>query len=111
MKEDARTLTPDVKGIGFMLLDSRIARVDVFEGHCRTASGAGIGSSEVEIRRQYPRVRTEQHHYVDYGHYLIVTPDDPKLKGHELLFETDGKIVTSFRAGLSRAVALVEGCA
>src|SRR5258708_6458297 len=65
-------MTPDVKGIAFMLLDSRVARVDVFEGSWRTVSGAGVGSSEDEIRRIYPRVRTEQHHYDPYGHYLMV---------------------------------------
>jgi len=103
-------LTPDVEGIAFMILDSRIARVDVFGHPWRSELGAGIGSSEAEIRRLYPRVHTEPHHYVDEGHYLIVTPGDPKLRGHQLLFETDGVVVTSFRAGLARAVAMVEGC-
>jgi hypothetical protein len=110
LKEDAPYVAPDVKGIAFMLLDSRVARVGVFEGTWRTVSGAGIGSFEIEIRRIYTRVRTEAHQYVPEGHYLIVTPDDPKLQGHEMLFETDGRGVTSFRTGLARAVALVEGC-
>jgi hypothetical protein len=77
-------VAPDVKGIAFMLLDSRVARVDVFEGSWRTVSGAGIGSFEAEIRRIYARVRTETHQYVPEDHYVIVTPGDPKLQGHEM---------------------------
>lgn len=112
-EERCSYLTPDAKGVAFMLLNSRIARVDISDGHWLTASGAGIGTAESEIHRLYPRVRTEPHPYLDegQGHYLRVTPADPKLHSFELLFETEGNVVTSYRAGLARAVALIEGCA
>jgi hypothetical protein len=106
-------LTPALKGIAFMLLDSRVARVDVSEGVWLTEAGAGIGTSEAEIHRPYPRLRVEPHPFLDegQGHYLRVTPAAPKLKAYELLFETAQGSVTSFRAGLSRAVSLIEGSA
>lgn len=111
--EGCSYLTPAVKGIAFMLLDSRVARVDINEGTWLTKEGAGIGFSEARIRRLYPQVRVEPHPYLDdgQGYYLRVTPGDPKIKDYELLFETERTAVTSFRAGLARAVNLIEGCA
>lgn len=105
-------LTPAAKGLSFMLLDSRIARIDIIRGAWLTKAGAGIGSSEAEIRRPYPQVRVESHPYFaeSEGHYLVVTPASPELSDYELLFETAGGTVTSFRAGLSRAVRRIEGC-
>jgi hypothetical protein len=109
---DCYYLNPSVPGIGFMILSSRVARVDVFTGPWRTVSGAAIGTSEEKIKELYGDLLTiERHKYVDYGRYLIIRPKHPVYKGYEMRFETDGKVVTTFRAGLAEAVALVEGCA
>jgi hypothetical protein len=96
-----------------MLLNSRISRIDITGGSWLTEAGTGIGSSEAEIRRLYPMVRVEIHPYYEesLGHYFRVIPAAPRLRGYELLFETEKGAVTSFRAGLSRAVSLIEGCA
>lgn len=106
-------LEPGARGISFMLLDSRIARVDITSGSWRTEAGAGIGTSETEIRRLYPAVHVEPHPYYDEstGHYFRVTPASPALRDYGLIFETERGAVTSFRAGLARAVSFVEGCA
>jgi hypothetical protein len=111
--EGCSYLTPNASGIAFMLLKSRVARVDVSGGHWLTASGAGIGTSEKQIYRLYKRVRREPHPYLDpgQGYYLRISATAPQLKNYELIFETEAGAVTSFRAGLSRAVALIEGCA
>ncbi len=113
LEEDCSYLIPADKGLMFMLRNSRIARVDITGGTWLTEAGAGIGTSEAELRRLYPQVRVEQHPYFDEseGHYFRVIPATPELNGYELLFETEKGAVTSFRAGLSRAVALIEGCA
>jgi hypothetical protein len=112
LEEGCSYLTGVAKGVAFMLLDSRVARVDITRGSWLTEAGAGIGTSEAEIRRLYPQVRVEPHPYFDdgQGHYLRVTPTEPKLRNYELLFESEKGAVTSFRAGLSRAVGLIEGC-
>ena len=110
-EEGCYYLTPQANGLGFMILESRLARIDVFEGEWRTVSGAGIGSTEEQVRRLYGRgLHIEPHHYNDEGKYLIVLPAAGPYRGYQLLFETDGKVVTTFRAETVEAVTLVEGC-
>jgi len=100
--------------LAFMLVHGRIARVDV--GHLgpdrvTTVSGIGKGSTEDEVKRAYPgRIRVEGHPYVPAGHYLVYTPADPRLQHLSMIFETDGRLVTSFRSGLKGPVAQIEGC-
>jgi hypothetical protein len=99
------------KGLGLMFAKGRVVRIDVDEGPIRTVSGAGIGDSEERILRLYPgRIEVERHHYDPDGHYLNYSPVDSADKGLGMVFETDGKKVTSFRTGTHAAVALVEGC-
>ena len=96
-----------------MLRDSRIVRVDISDGAWRTVEGAGIGTSERKLRALYPQVHIEPHPSLgeDEGHYYRVTPADARLKRYELLFETEGSTVRSFRAGLASAMSLIVGCA
>ena len=54
------------------------------------------------------RVKTEPHKYVQGGHYLIVT--SPTDTMHQIVFETDGKRVTTYRVGRTPEVRWVEGC-
>ena len=44
------------------------------------------------------------------GHYLVYAPADPALAHLSMIFETDGQVVTTFRAGMKGAVAQIEGC-
>jgi hypothetical protein len=98
-------------GVAFMVIDGRIARVDVQRtSSVRTAEGAGIGDGEERIHSLYPgRIETEPHKYVD-GHYLIVRPAAPADSNLRIIFETDGKRVTSYRAGRLPEVRWIEGC-
>jgi hypothetical protein len=77
----------------------------------RTAEGAGVGDTEASILERYAgRVRTTPHKYTGpRGHYLVVSaPPDTR---HLIIFETDGRTVVNYRAGVRPAVELVEGCA
>jgi hypothetical protein len=97
------------RGLGLMFANGRLVRIDVFEGPTKTSDGVGIGDSEDRIKRLYPgRVTQEPHVYVDGGHYLRYVPSGRSNVG--ILFETDGRQVTSFRVGTFAAIALVEGC-
>jgi hypothetical protein len=98
-------------GVAFMVIDGRIARVDVERtSTVRTAEGAGNGDSEERIHSLYAgRVEVQPHKYVD-GHYLIVRPTAPADSGHRIIFETDGRQVTSYRAGRLPEVRWIEGC-
>jgi hypothetical protein len=112
----ASTALMDRQGYSIMVQDRIITRIDVGEtdpgkqaSPIITAEGVGIGSSETAVRKAYgKRLKVEPHPYLDdQGHYLIV--DEP---GHKrgIIFETDLKQVTSFRAGLYPAVGYIEGC-
>lgn len=102
----------ELKGIGFMVTDDRIARVDVWENkRITTQSGAKIGDTEARIKSLYPgQIKVSPHKYVQGGHYLSFVPKDASDKNYRLVFETDGKRVTEFRAGKLPEVEYIEGC-
>jgi hypothetical protein len=93
-----------------MIVDGRVARIEVKGGAVATDRGARVGDSEARIDTLYAgRVRREPHKYTE-GSYLIVAPEAPADSAHRLIFETDGARVVQYRAGLLPAVAWVEGC-
>ena len=96
--------------VSFMVVEGRIARVDITGSPVETNHGARIGDAESRIQQLYPgRVTVRPHKYTD-GHYLIVAPSTPADSGFELVFETDSQRVTRYRAGKLPAVEYVEGC-
>lgn len=96
------------KNVGFMVNDGTIARFDVFERDIATDRGAKVGDSEARIKRLYKGTyKISRHKYVDGGHYISIGMKGGK---HFIIFETDGKRVTSFRAGRSPEIEYVEGC-
>ena len=103
------TLTKAPAGLAVMLENGKVARVEVRSGSTATAAGAKIGDSEARIKSLYAgRVASTPHKYVSGGHYLTVTP--PGGGNNRIIFETDGKVVTEYRAGAQPAVAYVERC-
>jgi hypothetical protein len=108
--EYART-TAMPAGLRLMIEDGRVVRADVDSAGIRTGSGAEVGLTEEEVQRLYPgRITRQPHKYVREGFYLIFTPRDPADRQYRLIFETDGRTVTRYRAGLHPAVEYVEGC-
>lgn len=96
-------------GVAVMLENNKIARVEVRSGTTATAEGARIGDPESRINSLYSgRVTTTPHKYTTGGHYLTITPVDGSQ--NRIVFETDGKVVTEYRAGALPAVAYVERC-
>ena len=94
----------------FMVVNGEIARVDVNDSSIATAEGARIGDTEQRIMELYPnRVTVQPHKYTD-GHYLVVAPASPADSGRNIIFETDGQKVTTYRAGRMPEVEYVEGC-
>ena len=101
------TKAPD--GLAVMLENNKIARVEIRSGMIPTAEGARIGDTESRINSLYSgRVTTSPHKYTTGGPYLTVTPANDTT--HRLVFETDGKAVTNYRAGVLPAVEYVERC-
>jgi hypothetical protein len=98
-------------GVALMVIADTVVRVDVDGVGVRTAEGAQVGDAQARVLALYRgRVRDEPHHYEGpEGRYLIVEVPGDTL--HRLVFETDGRRVTSYRAGMRPAVDYVEGCA
>jgi len=99
------------EGLSLMVVDGRIARVDVVDS-ARVPTTAGVmpGESEARVREAYPGARVQPHKYDDRGHYFVVIPGAPSDTLHRIVFETDGTKVTRMRGGLFPAVEFVEGC-
>ena len=91
---------------GFMVVEGRITRVDIWQDDINTSTGLGVGSSESEVLRAYPnQVEVSPHPYSD-GHYLTVSIAD----GYAIIFETDGSEVERYRAGSYPSIEWIEGC-
>ena len=97
-------------GVNVMVVNGKIARIDVDTGTVTTEDGARIGDTEDKIKTIYgDEVKVEPHKYIEGGHYMTVLGDSTSA-GKALVFETDGKHVTSFRGGRLPEVKWVEGC-
>jgi hypothetical protein len=48
--------------------------------------------------------------YTTGGHYLTVVPPSSADATYRIIFETDGKRVVNYSAGLKPQVEYVEGC-
>jgi hypothetical protein len=96
--------------LAFMTADGVVVRLDVQPGSgIVTDAGAKIGDSEARVLELYKgRVEVQPHKYTGpEGHYLVVKGGDGKV---QLVFETDGAKVVSYRAGVEPQVQYVEGC-
>jgi hypothetical protein len=101
-----------LSGVSFMVVESRIVRIDIFEGPYATQSGIRVGASESAVRSTYGgQIETTSHPYDESGHYLIFRPKDSAQQKFLLIFETDGNRVLRFRSGERDPVGWIEGCA
>jgi hypothetical protein len=100
------------QGLSLMTIDNRIVRIDIGQDSAiTTRSGAGIGSTEDQIKALYPgQIKVTPHPYRG-GHYLTFVPKSAADSNYRLIFETDrqGK-VTAFRSGRLPEVGWIEGC-
>jgi hypothetical protein len=89
-----------------MFTGGRVARIDVREPAAATAAGVHVGDTSTRVRELYGNaVVATPHKYTD-GQYLTV----PLRVSRRLIFETDGSVVTRYRAGRLPEVEWVEGC-
>ena len=89
-----------------MLIDDRVARVDVTQRGVATDAGIRVGDPEARVREAYAGRVTQSPHKYTPGHYLTV---DDRSERH-VVFETDGERVTRYRVGRIPEVDWVEGC-
>ncbi|MEO0868139.1 MAG: hypothetical protein AAFY17_06760 [Cyanobacteria bacterium J06642_11] len=104
--------TGPIDGIGLMVVNDQIIRIDVWPGSpIKTRSGVGIGSTAEEVKRAYDdNLEITDHPYTD-GSYLTLDSEASGTNLYSLVFETDrsGQVV-QFRAGQIPAVTWTEGC-
>ncbi|HEY9761045.1 MAG TPA: hypothetical protein V6D07_00900 [Trichocoleus sp.] len=104
----ADTLEP----IGFMVIDNRIIRIDIWPGSLtQTKSGARIGSTEDEIYDYYAgRIEVEANPKTG-GKIMTFVPSTAGEDLYRLVFTTNAQgQVAKFRAGQFPAVTWAEGC-
>ena len=95
-----------------MTTNGVIARTDVTTRRVSTPEGVHVGNSERHVYRVYGRrVRRSRHRYVLRGHYLTILPGRASERGRRIVFETNGRSVTSIRAGRLPEAYYIEGCA
>ncbi len=91
----------------FMLVNDRVARVDILVDGYLTDQGARVGWYEDDVLRVYgDRAKVFPNKYDDTKHDIVV---DTRFN-YQIIFETDGKKVLKYRAGVLPGVGFVEGC-
>lgn len=98
------------KGVKFMAVDGRIARIDVATKANATPSGASIGDSQDEVIAMFPGQIDTSQRYRNGDQLLTFVPQDPAQQQFRVIFETDGSKVTGYRAGQLPAVEFEAGC-
>jgi hypothetical protein len=94
--------------LALMIIDGRLARIDVEERGVSTSDGVQVGDSESRALKLYDhRVKVDAHQYIETGHYLTVQSKDTR---YGIRFETDQGKITTFYAGRYDAIQFVEGC-
>jgi len=92
--------------IGYMIENGHLTRIEI-EGRSRvlTEKHIGVGSSVESLRKAYgPRLEVQ--HHGDGDHFILNAPNHRRA----IIFETDGRVVTTFRVGVYPSVAYDEGC-
>lgn len=93
-----------------MVIQGRLTRIDIRHPGVRTTRGIQVGDPEALVMERYAgRFTTTPHHYVT-GKYVMVRPESPADSSYRIVFETNGKQVTTFRSGLMPSVGWIEGC-
>jgi hypothetical protein len=89
-----------------------LVRIDLgTDSAIETDTGIGAGDPISEVEDAYgDELERQPHPYLgDRGSYLIFDPEPED--GLLIIFETNRRIVTSFRSGFDEQVRYIEGCA
>lgn len=97
-------------GVGFMVTNGTIERVDIISGTLTTRSGAGLSSTEQQILDLFPgKIETTAGAFG--GNQLAFIPSDADDQQFRVIWETnaEGQVV-AFRSGRLPQVASAAGC-
>lgn len=98
--------------LAFMIVDGKLARIDILGGDFATDKGIKVGSSETEVTDAYgggsplpPRAFVGPPY-----RYLTASPKDAEDQGYKMVFESDGAKVVNYRVGKQPEVENRQGC-
>lgn len=97
-------------GMQFMVEHGRLVRTDVTAGTHATDRGARVGMTATEVQSLYGGTLEERPHKYDSAGRYLVFGTGGGVDSVRVVFETDGRAVTRYRAGILPAVEYVEGC-
>lgn len=95
-------------GLTFLVVDGRIERLDVTSGEISTRSGAGIGDPADQIKDLFGD-RIDERVTTEGTSELVFVPEDEADAQFRIIFDTEERVVTAFRAG--RLPHVDAGCA
>lgn len=97
--------------VDYMVVDGKIARIDVYAPEIKTAENVGVGASLDEVQTAYggTQLTVWAHKYADapQSYYVKWTYYD---KSHGIVFDVVAGKVTSVRSGHIPEIEWVEGC-
>lgn len=101
---------PRNPAIGLMLIDGRLARIDIVKKGIDVTTGIAVGDSTAAVVAAYgSRITTEPDaYYPRRGRYLTVLSASGRYGMRFVIL--DGR-VTAYYSGTSEALRFVEGCA
>ncbi|HEX2053547.1 MAG TPA: hypothetical protein VHJ78_07490 [Actinomycetota bacterium] len=98
--------------LAFMIVDGKLARIDILGGDFATAQGIKVGSEEKAVIDAYgngeplpPRAFIGPPY-----RYLTATPKEEEDKNYRMVFESDGAKVVNYRVGQLPQVENRQGC-
>jgi hypothetical protein len=98
--------------LAFMIVDGKLARIDVLGGDFATDKGIKVGSAESAVTDAYgggsplpPRAFVGPPY-----RYLTASPKDEEDRGYKMVFESDGAKVVNYRVGKEPEVENRQGC-
>lgn len=98
--------------LAFMIVDGKLARIDILGGDFATDQGIKVGSAESAVTEAYgggsplpPRAFVGPPY-----RYLTASPKDEEDQGYKMVFESDGAKVVNYRVGKEPEVEYRQGC-
>ena len=98
--------------LAFMIVDGKLARIDILGGDFATDQGIKVGSAESAVTEAYgggsplpPRAFVGPPY-----RYLTASPRDAEDQGFKMVFESDGAKVVNYRVGKEPEVENRQGC-
>lgn len=101
-------LTHGLEGVWFLLVDGKLARLDVQNSKYATISGAHVGDKEDKLQQLFNGKMQLIPHPDDpeSSHTLVVYPD----RDRQAIFEAVDGVVTKYRVGKTPEVTSIDGC-